>query len=381
MKNIITTIAFVSLFAACNESEKITARQPVQDMPSTPVTAAVAAFETAFADLKEGDPNQLNVAIPLSKAAPVDGTLTIKLTTANSEHGVDFVTSPATVNQEILLPVEKGATSIGFSIQAVQNTIVNYGRTVQFSLDRAAGGVSVTANSHYTLEIQDDELAGKLKNYETVSGNWRALREFTYVDQGLVKAINWISHTPFPVTGSYTYKHENGRVALMTDQVGFVTYYIWEGNRVAKTEKYASQNLVQRIEYGYDDAGNVGEMVYYDRQQNGTMQRSMVNIFLYHQDGNVYKKMTYNVQENQELALSSTQTFENYLMKPNPVPMLETLPHLNAQPNLPQSYRYEIHDTAVQYQLQYRFRADGLLTQRTVTDGKGTTETTNYTYH
>jgi predicted GNAT family acetyltransferase len=167
----------------------------------------------------------------------------------------------------------------------------------------------------------------------------------------------------------------------MTDQVGFVTYYFWEGNRVVKSEKFASQNLVQRIEYGYDDAGNVGEMVYYDRQPDGTMQRSIVFIFLYYNDGNVYKKMTYHVQEDQELVLSSTQTFENYLMKPNPVPMVETLPHLNSQPNLPQSYRYEIHDTAVEYQMQYRFRADGLLLQRTVADGKGTTETTNYTYH
>lgn len=384
MKKIITTIVFASLFAACKESERITPitpRQPAQDVPSTPVTAAVAAFQTASANLKESDPNQLNIAIPLSKAAPVDGTLTIKLTPTHSEHGVDFVTSPEAVNREILLPVAKGATSIGFSIQSVQNTIVNYGRTIQFTLDRASGGVSVTANSSYSLEIQDDELAGKLKNYETISGNWRALREFTYVDQGLVKAINWTSYTPFPVTGSYTYKHENGRLALMTDQVGFVTYYFWEGNRVVKSEKFASQNLVQRIEYGYDDAGNVGEMVYYDRQPDGTMQRSIVFIFLYYNDGNVYKKMTYHVQEDQELTLLSTQTFENYLMKPNPVPMVETLPHLNAQPNLPQSYRYELHDTVVEYQMQYRFRADGLLTQRTVADGKGTTETTNYTYH
>jgi hypothetical protein len=377
MKKIITTIAFASLFAACKESETITPQLPTPQQPST----AVAAFQTASANLKEGDLIQLNVAIPLSKAAPVDGTLTVKITATNSEHGVDFVTSPAAVNQEILLPVLKGATSIGFSIQPVQNKVVNYERSIQFTLDRASGGVSVTANNSYTLLIQDDDLIGKLKKYETVSGNWRMSREFTYVDQGLVKGINWTSYTPFPVTGSYTYKHENGRVTSMTDQAGFVTRYFWASNRVVKSEKYASQNLVQRIEYGYDDAGNVGEMVYYDRQPDGTMQRSIVFIFLYYNDGNVYKKMTYHVQEDQELVLSSTQTFENYLMKPNPVPMVETLPHLNAQPNLPQSYRYEIQDTAVEYQMQYRFREDGLLVQRTVADGKGTTETTNYTYH
>ena len=104
MKKIITTIAFASLFAACKESETITPitpRQPSQEVPSTPVTAAVAAFQTVSANLKEGDPNQLNVAIPLSKAAPDDGTLIIKLTSTNSEHGVDFVTSPEAVNREI----------------------------------------------------------------------------------------------------------------------------------------------------------------------------------------------------------------------------------------------------------------------------------------
>jgi hypothetical protein len=377
MKKIITTIAFASLFAACKESETITPQQPTPQQPST----AVAAFQTASANLKEADPNQLNVEIPLSKAAPIDGTLIVKIIATNSEHGVDFVTSPAAVNQEISLPVAKGATSIGFSIQPVQNNIVNYERSIQFTLDRASGGVSFTANSSYTLVIQDDDLVGKLKKYETVSGNWRELREFTYVDQGLVKGINWTSYTPFQVSGSYTYKHENGRIASMTDQAGFATNYFWEGNRVVKSEKYASQNLMQRIEYGYDDAGNVGEMVQYDRQPDGTIQRSMVFIFLYHQDGNIYKRIIYHVQEDQELALLSTQTFENYLMKPNPVAMVETLPHLNAQPNLPQSYRYELHDKIVEYQMQYRFRADGLLTQRTVTSGMGTTETTSYTYH
>ena len=77
--------------------------------------------------------------------------------------------------------------------------------------------------------------------------------------------------------------------------------------------------------------------------------------------------------------LASTQTFEDYLAQPNPLPMVETLPHLNAQPNLPRTYQLEIGGQTLHYEIQYQLRADGLPTQRTLRGGANT-ETTTYVY-
>lgn len=372
-------IIFAALLYACRESESVAPTQPVPNVPQVPVAPAVAAFQNTTAQIQENDANRQTIIIALSKPAPVDGTLVIKLTSATSTYGVDFETSPAAINGEINLTVAQGDASILLGIKPIQNTIVNGERKAEFALARATGGVTTSANANLTLEIKDDDLGLRLKKYETVSGGWRASREFQYNDKGEVNSITWATHTPFVTTGSYTYHRENGKVVRMTDQFGFVTNYDWKDGRVIKSERIEREQLKQRIEYAYDDAGNVGEMVYYDRQPDGTLQRSMVILFLYYLDGNIYKKLTYYVEEGKEPELASAQTFEDYLAQPNPQPMVETLPHLNAQPNLPRSYQLEIGGQTLRYEIQYQLRADGLPTQRTLRGG-GNTETTTYVY-
>jgi hypothetical protein len=247
-------------------------------------------------------------------------------------------------------------------------------------LDRSNGGVAVAANASYKLVIEDDELRGRLRKYESVAGSWRASREYIYAEEGSLKEINWSSFTPSQLSGSYQYHREGGKVVRMTDEVGAVTLYQWQGDRVVQSEKYRNEQLKQRVEFGYDDAGNVGEMVYYDRQPDGTLQRSILIVFLYYQDGNIYKKLVYACPPDEEPVLASTHTFENYLNRPNPVPMVETLPHLNPQPSLPRTYRVEAGDKVINYHIDYLFRNDGLLQHRIVSDGK-TSESTYYTYY
>ncbi|MFM8743737.1 MAG: hypothetical protein ACKODM_10505 [Cytophagales bacterium] len=369
-------------FYACRESESVAPRQPLPNTPKVPVVPAapaVAAFQNTTVEVKENDGNQQTIIIALSKPAPADGTLVIKLSSTTTAYGIDFETSPAAVNGEINLIVAKGDLSVRFDIKPIQNTIVNNERKAEFAMARATGGVTTAANAALVLEIKDDDLGLRLKKYETVSGAWRASREFQYNDKGEVNSITWTTHTPFATSGSYTYYRENGKVVRMTDQIGFVTNYIWKDGRVIKSERIEREQLKQRIEYAYDDAGNVGEMVYYNRQPDGTLQRSMVMLFLYDLDGNIYKKLTYYVEEGKEPELASTQTFEDYLAQPNPLPMVETLPHLNAQPNLPRTYQLEIGGQILHYEIQYQLRADGLPTQRTLRGGANT-ETTAYTY-
>jgi hypothetical protein len=372
-------VIFVCLFYACRESESVAPRQPVPSVPQVPVAPAVAAFQNTTAEVKENDGNSQTIIIALSKPAPADGTLVIKLSSTTTAYGVDFETLPAAINGEINLTVAKGDVSVRFSIKPIQNAIVNNERKAEFAMARGTGGVATSSNTTLTLEIKDDDLGLRLKKFETIWGSWRASREFQYNEQGEVNSIKWATHTPSATSGSYTYHRENGKVVRMTELTGAVTHYKWTEGRVTKSERFERDQLKQRIEYAYDDAGNVGEMVYYDRQPDGTLQRSMVILFLYYLDGNIYKKLTYYIQENKEPDLASTQTFENYLPQPNPLPMVETLPHLNPQPNLPRNYQLEIGGQTIQYEIQYQLRADGLPTQRTVR-GSSNTETATYVY-
>lgn len=78
--------------------------------------------------------------------------------------------------------VSKGDVAVQFAIKALQNTIINSERKVEFTTTHATGGVAASAGAKLWLEIKDDELALQLKKYETVLGIWRASREFTYND-------------------------------------------------------------------------------------------------------------------------------------------------------------------------------------------------------
>lgn len=381
MKGTIKTIFLISaLLTACEDQDYNTIKptQPVDDLPPA---SAIASFASSSEVLSEDDPDQRIISVALSKAAPTEGVIVIKLVALSSQQAIDFETSPAAINSEISLPVAKDALSVNFTIKALQNTIVNNDREIRFVMDRATGGVSTGPNNSITIQIQDDELAWRLKKFETLSGSWRSERAFTYGQFGEISKINWLTATPFETRGSYSYQYEGNKLVQMIDQSGAITRYQWANDHVEKSEKYLAEKLIQRIEYGYDDAGNVGEMVLYDRQPDGTLQQSTVFIFLYYKDGNIYKKLTYFISQEEELILSSTQTYGDYLNKVNPAPMIETLSHLNAQPNLPRTYRVETGDQVLEYQIHYQFRADGLVLQRKVTGANGSSETTNYTYY
>jgi YD repeat-containing protein len=380
MKNL-TQLGAISIFAlllACNENE-VVAPTPTPPVQIPQIEPALVSFRQATDQLHERDGNQKPITIALSKAAPAEGTITIKVE-SNGQIDKDFRVTPASANGALTLPVAKAATSVEFQIASLQNETVDPNRWITFTIFQTVGGVAVGSQTTLSVQIRDDDFGKQLASYETVAGSWRTSREFSYTESGLVKQITWANFTPGRIEGYYKYEYENGKLARMIDQSGYTTQYQWAANRVIKTEKLFKGQRMQIIEYDYDAAGNVGEMVFYDRQPTGELQLSMVQVFLYYLDGNLYKRLTYYVTVGtDDLTLATTMTFENYLKQPNPQPMVETLPHLNPQPNLPRTYRIETFDKVLTYQINYVLRSDGYPTERTVSDG-AVTETTRYTY-
>jgi hypothetical protein len=135
-------------------------------------------------------------------------------------------------------------------------------------------------------------------------------------------------------------------------------------------------------EYAYDDHGNVGGVVSYHRRADGTYVKGLYTIYLYFLDGNLYKSLTY--QDNQdpeaEPYLISTKTYDNYIEASNPFPMTEILPTVKAQTKLATTYRVEESGQDLTYNMTYEFLDDGLPAKR-IASAPGDIQTAVYHYY
>jgi YD repeat-containing protein len=200
---------------------------------------------------------------------------------------------------------------------------------------------------------------------------------------GTLAQVKWEQSTPGTLTGVYTYHYDaNGNLIKSTDNPVQETVYTWEGNQITKSERIKNNELVEYNLFGYDEAGNVGEVAQFNKQPNGDFVMSLLFVYLYYTDGNLYKQLTYNPNGSQDIEdfiLISTYIYDNYLNVVNPVPMLEIIPNRPTQLNLPHTYRVESNGSDITYQFSYTFDDQGRPTQRTATSGI-TSEITNYQY-
>ncbi|MBL7843160.1 MAG: hypothetical protein JNK44_04785 [Cyclobacteriaceae bacterium] len=369
------TLLWVTL--ACEERN-----DDLPTKPQLPANPSVITFDRESLTLRE-DQAAGQVTLPLSAPAPTAGTVVVRIISSSAVYGRDFTTEPAAIGGEITWAVEPLNPSLSLIVRPVANEEVNTPWVIQFTIDRASGGVRPGELRTLTVTLQDNTpvTGTRLAKYETFANQWRVSRNYTYLENGLLHQINWTQETPDRTNGFYTYHYENGKLARMTDQFDQTTFYRWgEGNRIIKSEKFRAGQLVQFIEYYYDDASRVSEMMYYERLPGGGIDVTFLHAFYYQADGNIRKREIYGWDSQREdFILLTTHVFENYMDKPNPVSMVETLPHLNPQPNLPRIYRIITGSQQLTYEIQYQLRADGLPTQRTILTGT-VPEVTNYTY-
>lgn len=159
------------------------------------------------------------------------------------------------------------------------------------------------------------------------------------------------------------------------------TVFSWQDGKIVKSEKFNNGVLKKYTLYGYDDAGNVGEAAVHDRQPNGELKLSLLFVYLYRTDGNIYKQMTYvPIVGSEEYSLISTRSFDQYLDIANPFSMMEILPNVNSQPNLPGSYRVEENGHDILYQFTYEFDESGKPARRTASSSAGS-EVAYYEYY
>jgi hypothetical protein len=338
------------------------------------------AFALERSTLSESAQAGSLVTLTLSHPTPGDGNLKISFSNSNARYGSDFTTVPAAVNNELELPVLAGATQVSFVVDPLNDALFNADRVVTFKIETVSSVMDKGQQILHALTLHDDELAGRAKSYATSAGNgWSSKRQIYYGLDGKIERVTWENALPGQTSGEYRYFYNaSGLIEkVVTSPVSYLIY-VRENGRIIKSEEYDNDELDRYTLYGYDIAGNIGEVAIYDRQSDGSFEFSLDFVYLYHNDGNLYKKMSYQPITGGEPALLSTDIYENYTDRVEPFPM-EIIHGQPIQKTLCLSYRHERPEKTLEYSFSYQFLPDGNLSTRTVTGPSS--ETTIYEYY
>ncbi len=329
--------------------------------------------------VRENSDEGATVMVALSGNAPAASLVIVNLSSQTLVYGIDFTTEPTLINGKIVLSVAVGTNQASFKIKPINNAQWNGDRTLQLAMESVEGGIKKGTGITHNLTITDDELAVHGKSYQISAGGWSVSRRYEYLENGAIAKITWSQYTPAYKGGTYTYEYIQGRLHKMIENERRETYYLWEGDRIVRSEQFTNGLMTELIHYGYDDARNVGEAAIHYRQPDGSMKLGILLVYLYTTQGDLYKKMNYApIEGTEDYNLLSTYTYDNYFDKENPFP-LEILPNVNSQPRLPRTYRVEEGGKDILYTFTYEFDTEGRPTKRVATSNYGS-ETATYSY-
>lgn len=333
--------------------------------------AITANFSDGTGLLYENTPTGLDIKVVFSAPAFQMGRVVLKLE-GMAEEGL-FITQPALDPDGLVeLPVSAGNTVVSLLLTPTDNDLLKGHHTLDFTIVETEGGIIKGEGLSFSLNLLDDELAGKPQSYETGGSNWRSKKTYLYNENGRIQSVQWETETPVLRTGTDTYYYAaNGLIERVNYFPEQDEYFYQENGRIMRSETIKNGVKTEYSVYDYDQAGNVGGRAQYYRQTNGTYTLSFLYLFLYDFNGNLYSQLTYIPGDDpQNPILISTRTYETYLNTPNPFLTLEVIPGMQAQPFLPVSYRIEENGTNLSYSFSYEFNEAGKPVRRTTLGGR-----------
>ncbi len=342
--------------------------------------AVQAEFLTTSSTLRENETPATKLTVALSAPAPGSGQLLVSLQSEDATYAEHYTTEPAAVDGIVTIPVAAGADRVELRIIPINNDRVNGTKHVAAIITAATGAITLGTKTGHGVTIQDDELDGVSKSYATGSSQWGTRRYFAYDDHGRISKVTWEQYTPAYIGGTYRYIYQGDQLEKMVSSDGSETLYTYANGRIVKADKYKNGILKQTSMYGYDPAGNVGEVAEFYRQPSGEMKLGMLFVYLYYLDGNVYKQLVYDPNGDEDPTLISSRTYSDYLDQPNHFPAIEILPNQPAQSKLPGSYRLEENGNDIQFTFTYEFDADGRMRKRTASSSSNR-EVTVYSFY
>lgn len=358
--------------------EKDTFQLTIHDDDEAPALST-ANFMTHSESVSESSAETMEYKIQLSAPVAIDSKIIIDVSFANT---TSFVTNPVVENGKITLLAPAGTTELSFSLNTLNNAELNGHTDIIFSISSTEGSIIKGIHTLQKLTISDDELANKLKGYESVGGVDSEKRFYEYDAKGRIAKVNWETFTGFKRSGTDTYFYDDqDRLIKINKYPGTDVHYLWNNGRIERSEAYKDGVLKEYANYTYDEQGNIAGIEPYYRQNDGSFKKDLFLVYLYFYDGNIYKALMYqDVAGQEEPVLVSTRTYDNYLSNVAPISMFEIIPGVKSQKNLSGSYRVEQNDSDVTYTLTYEFRPDGLPSKRTASSSKDT-QTVVYHYY
>ena len=348
-----------------------------------PIKDSYVNFTTQNLSIKENDHNWHEIRLHVSEAATASGSVSVEIHSDKAFYWTHYYTEPALSENKILLQINSGNSDVTFKIKTVDNTQLAGNLNLTFSIKETTGNIKKGSTSTELFMITDDELSGLPKGFEASGGNWGLKQTYEYEYYGRISKVTWESRTPYVRTGvSAYYYNDFNQVSRINTGANEDLLYQYVNGRISAEQQVVNGIIERYTEYEYDEAGNVtGYQIHY-LQENGEFAIGIIGVMLYFPNGNLYKKMVYSPapSETEEPHLISTETFDNYLNKSNPFPIVDILPNHKTQKYLPTSYRFEGNNKDLQYFFSYDFTEDGKVYKRTTT-GQGNSEYANYYYY
>ena len=353
------------------------------DETTSPVVESLANFISQSITLKETNQEGVEYQVHFSEAVAMDSEIKINVSSEQGTYGVVFSTEPAAESGVVSLTVAQGARVIGFRIRPVNNNRITGELKINLAISETAGSIRKGQTLQQVLTIADDELVGKPRGYEVSATNTTLKKFYEYDEQGRISKVEWEYFTSYRTAGTDIYHYDQNGSIIRIDKNGWKQIlYRWENGRIVRSDEQVNGVIQHYAEYAYDDHGNVGGVVSYHRQADGTYVKGLYTIYLYFLDGNLHKSLTY--QDNQdpeaEPHLISTKTYDNYIEASNPFPMTEILPTMKAQTKLATTYRVEESGQDLTYNMTYEFLDDGLPAKR-IASAPGDMQTAVYHYY
>jgi len=321
-------------------------------------------------------------SISLSEKLTQSGSIDISLQSAKAVYGTHFRTIPSASDGKVILTPAIGESQATITVIPIDNSIISGELEITLTITGATGAITKGDKLNHFVTIIDDELINKPKGYESSGGGWALKKIYEYDAVGRIKYANIEKSTPATSSHTETYYYDNdSRIQRINRYPQIDVLFSWSHNRIVKSETIENGTTKEYIEYDYDANGNVSGTANYFRQPDGQFKLGFLNIYLYFFDGNLHTSQTYiPAAGSEELILISTRTFDQYIDRENPFPMVDILPTVKTQSKLPSIYTVEENGLTLSYSLTYEFRGDGLVLKR-IARGANSSEITQYLYY
>lgn len=360
----------VAIAMACTDDQDFT--------PPAAQAVVITAVSTTLHIDENGD--AATIAFSLSRIPKVDGILSITL----DNMGARLITEPLSNGREVQLPIIKGQQHLSFRVVPVNNNEVDGNIAAKINFVAVTPGFVISQPGTIDVLLFDDDLltdphlADKPKGY-SIGGPLGFRKTYSYNELGLISEV--LIESGMSVRRDTYFYDDAGRISRINAYPEVDRMFIWEGDRIIKSENIESGVLKSYTEYDYDARGNVSGTANWFRQPNGEYVQSFVIVYLYFDDNNLYKSLYYvPVTDSDEMMLLSTRTYDNYINAENPFPMVDILPTVKTQHKLPGTYREEGNGVDLRYELEYDFLPDGRVTRRHASNGTQV-ETVEYHYY